>query len=188
MDQYSLWHGSIHSYRQSLSSTTALSQVCDEIFAASEEKEIASIIAVDESSAFDSINHEILIQKLKIYRLHDDTLAWIQDYITFRTQYVTIGAQDSIMKPTTMGIPQGSILGPILFNIYINDLPEIIKNKSTCQQLIHLNNDELFGDTCRKCGNLSIYADDAVYTISNKNRDKNQQRLQEVLEMIKKTT
>ena len=78
MDQYKLWHGSIHSYRKTLSSTTALAQVCDEIFAASDEKKNSlsypQWMKVRHSTR---LNHEILIQKLRMYKLHEDTVDWI---------------------------------------------------------------------------------------------------------------
>ena len=93
MDKNRLWHGSLHSYRKDHSYTTALAEVCDNIFTASNEKEIAASIAVDESAAFDSLSHKIFLDKLRIYRVHEDTINWIQDYLSARTQLVSIGGR-----------------------------------------------------------------------------------------------
>ena len=71
------------------------------------------MIAIDESSAFDSLSHEILLQKLSLYRMSKDTINWINDYLSAISQYVTLGAKDSIIKSVTTGVLQGSILSPI---------------------------------------------------------------------------
>ena len=142
-----LWHGSLHSYRKYHSSTMALAQVTDSAIRASEEKKVATAIAVDESSAFDTINHSILLRKLKLYRCHQNTIDWIQDYLTARTEYVSLGGKDSVMKSTSTGVPQGSILGPTLFNVYINKFAEIVKDPDTCQNAVHSPGDNLFGQS-----------------------------------------
>ena len=184
MDINGLWHINLHSYRKFLSSTTALAQITDTAIAASEEKKIAVSIAVDESAAFDTVNHEILLKKLKVYKLHEDAIAWIKDYLTARTEYVVIGAHESDMRATTTGVPQGSIIGPTLFNLYVNDLPELVKDLETCGNVAHVPNPELFSSNCNNCGNVTIFADDAIYTTANSTRPENQQRLIEILERM----
>ncbi len=64
-----------------LSTTTALAQVCDTAQEASDKKEIAAAIAIDESAAFDSLSKEILLDKLRMYKMHEDTIGWIRDYL-----------------------------------------------------------------------------------------------------------
>ena len=68
MDSQGLWNGSLHSYRKNLSSTTALNQVTDTVVTASDNKKVKAAIAVDESAAFDNVNHCIIMDKLKLYR------------------------------------------------------------------------------------------------------------------------
>ena len=184
MDNFHLWHGNLHSYRKNHSTASALAQVSDTTFQASDEKEIAAVIAVDESAAFDSLSHQILLNKLQLYGMHSNTIEWIEDYLSARSQYVTIGAQDSSIKSLSTGIPQGSILGPTLFNVYINDFPEIINEHGTCQSEEH-NGEDLFNSNCKLCGNLSVYADDAVFTAVSKNRNENQRKLSRMLLLMK---
>ena len=185
MDTQGLWHNSLHSYRKYLSSSTALAQITDTALTASEDRKIAVSIAVDESAAFDTVNHGILIEKLRIYKFHSNTLDWIEDYLSARTEYVVIGAQESEMRATTTGVPQGSILGPTLFNCYINDIPELVKDVDTCKNKAHVPNLELFGPNCTNCGNITAFADDAIYTTANKTRQENQTRLDEILARMK---
>ena len=172
MESHGLWHINLHSYRKFLSSTSALAQITDTAIAASEHKKIAVSIAVDESAAFDTVNHGILLRKLRVYKLHNDTLAWIDNYLTARTEYVAIGAHESDMKATVTGVPQGSIIGPTLFNCYVNDLPELVKDLETCKSNAHVSNLELFSSNCENCGNVTIFADDAIYTTSNLHKRK----------------
>ena len=184
MESNGLWHNNLHSYRKYLSSTSALAQITDTAIAASEDKKIAVSIAVDESAAFDTVDHEILLKKLEVYKLHKDTIDWVRDYLTGRTEYVTIGAHESGMKATRTGVPQGSIIGPSLFNVYINDLPELVKDTETCGNLTHVSNLELFSPNCKICGNVTIFADDAVYTTANATRQENQDRLNLILDRM----
>ena len=184
MDFHNFWHGSLHSYRRNHSSTSALAQVTDSAIVASEEKKVSTAIAVDESAAFDTVNHSILINKLELYGIHKETLQWIRDYLSARTEYVTIGGQDSNMRKTTTGVPQGSILGPTLFNVYINEFAEIVKDHKSCKNAVHDPGTKLFGSNCTECGNLTTFADDAVFITSDKNRTKNQERCQLILEKM----
>ena len=87
---------------------------------------------LDLKKAFDTVNHEILLDKLQMYGFEFKALNFIRDYLTNRTQSTCeLNGLYSDQREVTCGIPQGSILGPLLFIIYINDLPNCLENTTT---------------------------------------------------------
>ena len=113
-----------YGFRPKHSTEHAALELIDRIINKMDTNEIPLNIFLDLSKAFDTIDHTILLNKLKYYGLKGPTLNLFQSYLTNRRQYTEIEDTTSTILPIQVGVSQGSILGPILFIIYVNDLPQ----------------------------------------------------------------
>jgi hypothetical protein len=121
---------------------------------------------VDMSAAFDVVDTEILLEKLKLNGFDKNEIQWTWSYLTHRSQGVYIdGAMSSLLALEAV-VPQGSILGPIYYTIFTNDLPQVV-HEHDCP----LHEDptaSIFSIQCQECGGVCCYADDSTYTVIGK--------------------
>ena len=100
-------------------------------------KDTMPVEFLDFRKAFDTLNHEILLNKLTHYGVRDQAVDWFQSFLSHRVQYASVSGFDSEPSLVTHGIPQGSVLGPLLFIIFINDLHKSVKHS----QILHFADD-----------------------------------------------
>ena len=127
--------------RKCHSTETALLHVTDDFLMAIDKSEVFFVVLLDMSKAFASIWHDLLLQKLQSIGVASSSLEWFHNYLSGRSQRVRIGDAISDPLPLRYGVPQGSILGPVLFTIYVNDLLSVTAH---CKSVCHVDDCKLY--------------------------------------------
>ena len=131
-------------FRSGHSTETALIRLTDHILKNMDNDEVTGLVFIDFRKAFDVINHELLLKKLSIYGASPPSVAWFQSYLSQRKQFIKLGKTTSEQLTIRQGVLQGSILGLVLFLLFVNDMPLNV-HKST----------------------MDIYADDTTLSLSS---------------------
>jgi len=160
LEEHHLLSTTQHAYRRLHSTVTCLTDLVDEIRRRRDRKETVGVIGMDLSKAFDSINHNILLQKLIEIGIGPQVITWMKSYLTNREQLVKFKNIQSDKETVTSGVPQGSILGPVLFIIFTNNLAA------------HLHN-----------YHISSYADDTQILISASSPKEMKEKIEEVMKI-----
>ena len=132
-----------------------------------EDGELSGVCLLDMSAAFDIVDHDLLLAKLELYGFDSDSLGWIHSYLSDRRQCVSISGSLSKLLPVPTGVPQGSILGPLFYTLFTNELPEVVHDHHHQADDAADEHWPRYNMNCSTCGNVCCYADDTTYSCSD---------------------
>ena len=112
------------------STVTCLLKNTDDWYNGLDLGKLVGLVFIDLKKAFDTVDHKILCKKLELYGVQNRELSWFESYLTNRKQFCRVNGVDSEIGDIEVGVPQGSCLGPLLFLIYINDLPQAVQDST----------------------------------------------------------
>lgn len=163
LDKFSLLSPSQYGFMAGRGTDSLLEDLVDSLHSAFENNKYACALFLDVAKAFDSINHKILLKKIFAYGFRGPFFNLLQDYLANRTQYISICNTRSAEVFLKSGVPQGSVLSPLLFNLYVNDLA---KSVSGCQ-LYQYADDTLLVSTHIKCSSaINLLQDNATQVMN----------------------
>ena len=116
-------------FRKHYSTDTCLSYLTDRLRNGFEKGLLTGMILIDLQKAFDTIDHSILLEKMKCLSFSESTIRWFTSYLSNRSFIVSVGKELSSRGKLNCGVPQGSILGPLLFLLYVNDMPQAVNSE-----------------------------------------------------------
>ena len=129
-------------FQKGFSTTTALTSFSDEVLLNMERGKVCAAVFIDLTKVFDTVDHQIMLCKLSEIDLSETALHWFRSYLTGRQQRTSCGNELSEELPVKHGVPQDSILGPLLFVIYINSLPDVL---NSCYASLYANDTVIYG-------------------------------------------
>ena len=155
LNKYSLLHKSQSGFRKHHSCNTALIHLTDRWLNCIDKGDIIGAVFFDLRKAFDVVDHKLLLQKLAAYKFNTTSQSWIRSYLTNRKQCIIGQNAKSSLQTVKSRVPQGSVLAPVLFFLFVNDLPLFIKETY-----------------------LDMYADDATLHAADKQQETVESKLQ----------
>ena len=145
LNKHSILSNNQFGFRKGHNTSHAINHLNEQVIKSLEKKKVCALLFIDLKAAFDTINHELLIKKLDHYGIRDNILDLLASYLHERKQFIKSGDIESSILIVLCGVPQGSVIGPLLFIIYINDIPDSCALES------------------------SLYADDAALLLADEN-------------------
>jgi hypothetical protein len=141
-----------HGFRKNFSTTTQLLHVLHHASESLSRRLDYHLVSFDFAKAFDKVPHNLLVHKLKAYKFSSQVVNWVEEWLRDRTSVVTINDQVSHQFSVVSGVPQGSVLGPLFFLVYINDMPDTVAN-ADCRLYA---DDTLIGMDLTHCGPTAL--------------------------------